>query len=155
MSSSLPDLDWYLDNVVLARGPDGRSGPAREWRAGWDARARELAVQGDAAIAIALNQGFVLTRSQARASGRPDAEVRRLVYGGAWSAPRHGVVAAVPATDDARPALEATAAALVRPGHVISHRSAAEPDPSCGAPRCPATTSARGSALPSRRFLAR
>jgi hypothetical protein len=123
--TSLPDPDWYLDHVVLARGPDGQTGRARTWQAGWAARARELAGHDDAAVRLALTQGFVLTRQQARSAGVPAARLRRLVRAGTWCTPRYGVLAVMPVTHDIEAALAATAAALARPGHVISHRSAA------------------------------
>ena len=43
MTASLPDPDWYLDHVVLPRGPEGgRLGPMRAWQGEWRARALEL-----------------------------------------------------------------------------------------------------------------
>jgi hypothetical protein len=54
-----------------------------------------------------------------------DAEVRRLVRAGEWCVPHYGVVAPVrPDNERMRHTLAATAAALVRPGHVISGASA-------------------------------
>jgi Transcriptional regulator, AbiEi antitoxin len=126
VSVSLPDPDWYLDHVVVPSGPDRSPvGPIRAWQAQWAARARELASRGDDLTALAVGQGFVVTRSQVRAAGVSDAEVRRLVRNGTWATPRHGVLSIIPDADGVGRATAATAAALVRPGHVISHRSAA------------------------------
>lgn len=125
MSVSLPDPDWYLDHVVVPSGPDRSPvGPIRAWQAQWVARARELASRGDDLTALAVGQGFVVTRSQVRAAGVSDAEVRRLVRNDTWATPRHGVLSIIPDADGVGRATAATAA-LVRPGHVISHRSAA------------------------------
>ena len=126
VSASLPDPDWYLDHVVVPAGPDRSPvGPVRAWQAQWAARARELASRGDDLLDLAAGQGFVLTRSQARAHGVSDAEVRRLLRNGTWTSPRFGVVAIIPDARGVGPAVAATAAVLVRPEHVISHRSAA------------------------------
>jgi very-short-patch-repair endonuclease len=121
----LPDPDWYLDNVILP----ARLGPVAARKSAWlglaaDARVH---VRGSAAdlVELALRQGFVATRAQARDLGMPDADVRRLVRRGDWSAPRRGVLAVVPLSDDSYGALAVAAPALVRPGHVISHRSGA------------------------------
>jgi hypothetical protein len=86
--------------------------------------------------ALACRQGFVLTRSQARSCGLTDADVRRFVRRREWAVPRRGVVGVLPPQagggqpdrlsprgDD--PELCAAAAALVRPGSVVSHVSAA------------------------------
>jgi hypothetical protein len=121
----LPDPDWYLDNVILPAG----QGPVAARKSAWlglGANARVHAY-GSAAdlVELALRQGFVATRAQARDLGMPDADVRRLVRRGDWSAPRRGVLAVVRLSDDSHAALAAAAAALVRPGHVISHRSGA------------------------------
>jgi very-short-patch-repair endonuclease len=119
-----PDPDWYLDNVILPAG----QGPLAARQAAWLGLAANARVHACASAAdlveLALRQGFVATRAQARDLGMPDADVRRLVRRGVWSAPRRGVLAVVPLSDDSNAALAAAAAALVRPGHVISHRSA-------------------------------
>ena len=44
---------------------------------------------------------------------------------GSWTTPRYGVLAIIPDADGVGRAMAATAAALARPAHVISHRSAA------------------------------
>jgi hypothetical protein len=123
-----PDSDWYLDHVVVPAGPDGDwVGPIRAWQASWVARAERL--RADAvdtargrAIRRALGQGFVLTRAQARAAGLADAEVRRLIRAGTWSAPHRGVVAVMGLVDKDRHTLAATAAALLRGGCVSGWR---------------------------------
>ncbi len=69
----------------------------------------------------------MLTTTQARDAGVDRALVRRLLRRREWSVPRHGTLAVVNVGADrrARVALAAAAAALVRPGSVISHESAA------------------------------
>jgi len=126
MTDAPPDPDWYLDHVIVPAGPEHLPiGPARTWLAAWTARARELATTGGPAVELAVRQGFVLTPAQARGAGLTDADIRRLIRRGEWSAARHGVLAVIPAAEETRFALAATAAGLVHPGHVISHRSAA------------------------------
>lgn len=129
MSSALPDPDWYLDHVVLPIDAAGFIGPIRTWQADWAARARELRANAAGplgeAVDRALRQGFVLRRHQLRACGVADTTVRRLVRRGTWTAPRRGIVALVAAGTATGPALAACAAAVCRPGHIISHRSAA------------------------------
>jgi hypothetical protein len=102
----------------------------RAWQGEWQARALELrriALDGPVASAVdqALRQGFVLRRRQALSAGLTESHLRRLVRGGTWSLPRHGVLGVLPRSDAVDASLRATAAALVRPGHVTSHRSAA------------------------------
>lgn len=125
MTVELPDPDWYLDNVIVP----GRQGPVAARQSAWVRTAAELRVRpGGRAVgpvvALALRQGFVVTRAQARDLGMPDADVRRLVRRGEWSTPRRGVLGVVPSSDDNAAVLAAAAAALARPGHLISHRSA-------------------------------
>lgn len=121
MAFDLPDLDWYLDHVVIPAGPGGgRLGPIRSRRAAWTTLSERLRREAGPtpwgrAVGRALRQGFVLTRAQARLDGLSDAEVRRLIRGGTWSSPHYGLVAVTaPADDRERHALAATAAALVR-----------------------------------------
>lgn len=52
-----------------------------------------------------------------------DAEYRRRVRAGQWRALRRGVIGVLP--PDAPDVLDACAAVLLRPGHLVSHRSAA------------------------------
>jgi predicted transcriptional regulator of viral defense system len=137
--ADLPDLDWYLDHVVVPRGRDGRPvGPIRAWQACWQARAQallgEFGASRAAAVRMALRQGFVVTRAAARAAGMTSAELRRIVRAGTWCAPHRGVVAVLSpaaaqplghATQYASHTLAAAASALTHPGHVISGPSAA------------------------------
>ena len=123
MAIDLPDLDWYVDHVVVPAGPDGwRVGRIRSWQASWATLAgpiRRTAGAQRSAVGWALRQGFVLTRAQARLAGLADAEVRRLVRAGIWSAPHYGVLAVTaPADERQRHALAASAASLVRPACV-------------------------------------
>ena len=100
-------------------------------RNAWQAAAR-AAYRRTPAGAIACRQGFVLTHVQARAVGLDNADLRRLVRRGEWTAPRRGVLCVLPrATGSSlvvhgfRPEILASAALLVRPGTVISHECAA------------------------------
>jgi hypothetical protein len=155
VTAGLPDPDWYLDHVVLPRGPEGgRLGPMRAWHGEWRARALELrriAPDGPVAGAVdqALRQGFVLRRRQALSAGLTESRLRRLVRSGTWSLPRHGVLGVLPRSDAVDASLRATAAALVRPGHVISHRSAAllHGLPLLATPHAPELTALRASTL--------
>lgn len=127
VSSPLPDPDRFRDTVVMPAGDGGVAGPIRAWQAGWAARARDLAHGASipGVVERALQQGFVLRRRQLHACGVADATVRRLIRRQSWSAPRRGVVAVIPPAPATDPAIAACAAAVCRPGHVISHRSAA------------------------------
>jgi len=155
VTAGLPDPDWYLDHVVLPRGPEGgRLGPIRGRQGEWQARALELrriAPDGPVAGAVdqALRQGFVLRRRQALSAGLTESHLRRLVRRGTWSLPRHGVLGVLPRSDAIDGSLRATAAALVRPGHVISHRSAAllYGLPLLATPHAPELTALRASTL--------
>jgi len=123
----------------------------------WQARALELrriAPDGPVAGAVtqALRQGFVLRRRQALSAGLTESHLRRLVRRGTWSLPRHGVLAVLPHADAIAGSLRATAAALVRPGHVVSHRSAAllHGLPLLATPHAPELTALRASTLGAR-----
>ncbi|PZS20446.1 MAG: hypothetical protein DLM57_01735 [Pseudonocardiales bacterium] len=139
-----PDVDWYLDHVVVPSGLHRRPvGPILAWEGSWQAEVNALARldAGPAlrrALNLAVGQGFVLTRAQARTCGLPDASVRSLVRRGVWCACAYGVlgVVTVPQLDTAearvrvdadrrRHALAAAAGALRHPGHVVSGASAA------------------------------
>ncbi len=134
MAASLvaaPDPDWYLDHVLVYADPAGPvpRGPAGHWRDWW--RRAELDLRG-AAWALAGGQGFVLTAAQAAGCGVPRHRVRALLRRGAWVQPAYGVVSPVPVSPGSalraarrRHVLAATAAALLRPSHVITGRSAA------------------------------
>ncbi|HEY2297758.1 MAG TPA: DUF559 domain-containing protein [Jatrophihabitans sp.] len=105
-------------------------GPAREWQNSWADVAGKLATSDVPAVDLALRQGFVLTHEQARSAGCSNADLRRLVYRREWSVPRRGVISVLPPGDGSLPGgtrieVLAAAAALVRPGAVISHTSAA------------------------------
>jgi hypothetical protein len=134
----LPDPDWYLDHVVLPSGIEQyKVGPVRAWQASWAALALQLRGSVDespvgAAIELALDQGFVLTRAQTMRCGVTDAELRRLVRSGDWTRCGHGCFATVRASaeDDEhdaarrRHAVAAAAAALRRRRHTIGGASA-------------------------------
>lgn len=126
----IPPPDWYLDHVLLA-------GEQRPWDRFWDGVAARLHA-GGACERRAARQGFVLTCAQSRQDGLDPASRRRLLYRGSWWQPRRGVVApfALPLVDAndrgqlalaqrRQHVLAATAAALARPGQVISGRSSA------------------------------
>jgi hypothetical protein len=87
--------------------------------------ALELAESAVPAARLALRQGFVLTRAQAIAVGLGPPEQRRLLHRGTWSQPRRGILSVLPAGHPGAPETGATAAALARPGSVITHESAA------------------------------
>lgn len=139
-----PDLDWYLDHVVVPSGPQQRTvGPILAWEGAWQAEVNALASRDAApalrrALDVAVRQGFVLTRAQGRACGLTDAALRSLVRRGTWCACSYGVLGVVTVsdldtadatsragTDRRRHAVVAAAAALRHPGHVISGVSAA------------------------------
>lgn len=124
--SSLPSLDWYLDNVVVPSGPRDVVGLTRvqRWRRVWSDLAATVA---DPRIqALVVSQGFVLSYEQAIASGMTPAQLRRHIRAGRWTRLRRAVFTPVRIPDgDAREALEAAAAALAWPGSVVSHESAA------------------------------
>lgn len=129
----LPDPDWYFDHVLDDAEP-GRvrsveRSPVAQWQAWW--RAVALAATEPVA-ALASRQGFVVTTTQLRAHGLADHDLRRLVRRGLWSTPARGAAAPVAVRDGAAPlmarrrhALASTAAALTRPGCVVSGRSGA------------------------------
>ncbi|HET8583976.1 MAG TPA: type IV toxin-antitoxin system AbiEi family antitoxin domain-containing protein [Jatrophihabitans sp.] len=137
-AGELPDLDWYLDHVVVPSGIERRPvGPVRAWQGWWAAVAHRLSGEVDgsplgAATGLALRQGFVLTRAQARDCGLSDPVVRRLLRRGTWVSCGHGTLAVVGeqatnAYEAARRshALRATGAALRRRGHGVGFASAA------------------------------
>jgi hypothetical protein len=90
--------------------------PAERWSDTWAQQARRHP--------SVARQGFVFTRSQCELS---DAEIRSRVRRRIWWVPRWGVLSVIHPGNDARVAavLRATGAALVGPGAVISHESAA------------------------------
>ncbi|HZC72320.1 MAG TPA: hypothetical protein VE442_16615 [Jatrophihabitans sp.] len=132
-----PDPDWYLDNVLINAAPgrfdrvDQSRVPTREWRVWWQRQWRSLG--GDVASAIARDQGFVLTVHQLGMCGWAEHDLRREIRRGSWWSPCWGAASPVvvaPSKDgylDARRrhAIASAAAALLRPGQVVSGRSAA------------------------------
>jgi hypothetical protein len=137
------DLDWYIDNVVVPSGPERRKvGRVLAWQGSWNALAHRLVVAADDspvgdATRLALGQGFVLTRAQARSLGLSDPATRRLLRRGAWTSCGQSCIAVVPAswfpTEDEKSderarrvhALRAAAAVLRRTDHVVATASAA------------------------------
>jgi hypothetical protein len=131
--------DWYLDNVVVPSGPEGRKvGAVRAWQGWWLARARELGAAADdaelgRAMQLAARQAFVLSWADVRSCGLPNATTRRLVRQGRWQAVGRGWVAVLAAdladvteqlSRRRRHALQAAAAALRRDGHLVAGASA-------------------------------
>jgi very-short-patch-repair endonuclease len=138
-----PDPDWYLDHVLVDAAPRGgmlasgaapqwaaQQWAAQQWAAWWDDRARS----GDAVVRMAARQGFVLTTAQLAALAVPRQPTRTAVRRERWVAPARGVVAPLTVIESGasplliarrRHALAAAAAALLRPEHVVSGRSAA------------------------------
>ena len=101
---------------------------AEEWFELWSARATELA--GTPVTDLAIAQGFAVTTRQVLECGMGHADIRREVRRGTWSRPARGVLSPVVVTasgsdgDRQRHAMQATAAARVRPDHVITGGSA-------------------------------
>jgi very-short-patch-repair endonuclease len=127
----LPDPDWYLDHVLVhaepGRGGSFPLGPAIRWRAWWEQRPSS----GGPLIELARRQGFVVTTAQTREQGWGGHDLRREVRRGRWSVPARGAASPVVVESDSaldqrrRHALTASAAILLRRGHVVSGRSAA------------------------------
>jgi hypothetical protein len=128
-----PDPQWYLDNVLAFAEP-GRlervpRDPVHAWQAWWQRQWSEL--DRDPPSVLAREQGFVLSTRQLRAFGWDDHDLRRGIRRGEWIAPVRGVaspVVAGPTKDPLvaarrRHAVASTAAALLRPGQVVSCRS--------------------------------
>jgi hypothetical protein len=96
------DLDWYIDHVVVPSDIEKRPvGPVLAWQGSWRARAHRLRRDADdspvgSATRLALGQGFVMTREQARCCGVSDATIRRLVRRGAWTSCGYGSIAIMP-----------------------------------------------------------
>ena len=133
--TEVPDPDWFFAHVLDAAVPRVRQdGPATDWRRWWLRRRAQLRTPIGRAAA---RSGMVVTRRGARALGATDAEIRREVARGRWTAVAPGVIApfALPDATDDRPAellnarrlhaLRATGAALGRPGQGVSGLSAA------------------------------
>lgn len=138
-----PDPEWYLDNVLAVAEPGiDRLGPVRSRQGEWTGAAADLMSKSagtatEAATRTAVAQGFTLAHAQARARGLRDADIRRLVRRGDWTAPRRSILSPLPpqpASPSPGDALRtygdsvqvaASAAVLGRPGAVVSHESAA------------------------------
>jgi hypothetical protein len=111
--------DWYLHHVVFAE--ELRESP---WETRWRLAREEMRGLGPLGE-LAVKQGFVVTPAQARMAGVDRAELRRQLRSGQWHSPHRGTICPRPLSADEAPAMAATGAALMRPGAVISHRSAA------------------------------
>lgn len=127
----LPEPDWYLDNVLLHATP-GRydpavGGPVALWRELWQSRA----ASPDPLVVAAAAQGFVLRGDQTSALGVSRQRARSAVRRGTWTRAGRGylvpfgLAGGSPAEERQRHAVVAAAAALSRPGDVVSGRSAA------------------------------
>jgi hypothetical protein len=122
-------------------------GKAGAWQELWSNRVQEL--RGAPAADIALAQGFAATTAQLRDLGLDHNDLRRMVRRGEWSRPDRGVLSPVVVKVDGfdgerqAHALRSTAAALLRPNHVITGRSAAVLNalPVLASPREPVLTS--------------
>jgi very-short-patch-repair endonuclease len=122
-----PDPDWYFDHVLSDAepgAPPASKGPVSDWRR-WT-RAVRAAVK-----APPFAGDIVLTRAAVRRRGVDEAAVRRQLRAGTWWQPVRGTVSPVVVEGDdhvvarRRHALTAAAVALLRPGQVVSGRSAA------------------------------
>jgi very-short-patch-repair endonuclease len=142
-----PDPDWYLNNVLVFAEPGGgrvEVGPASAWQRWWQRQA------GVSPIAAACTtQGFVLGSRQLEALGVGRGRTATALRRGRWLAPAYGTVAPIDISDPdvhtvgrRRHALQCAAAVLRRPGHVVSHRSAAVLHglPTMEIPACPELT---------------
>jgi very-short-patch-repair endonuclease len=106
--------------------------PIATRQAAWNAAASMLARPSAGAPNLvlahrmALRQGFVLTREQARCADVSDRVIRSLLRRREWSNPRRGVLSVLPPQPDGSgAAIAAAAAQLVRQRSVISHTSTA------------------------------
>jgi hypothetical protein len=128
-----PDPDWYFEHVLAYAEPGtARVRPpaaAYRWQRWWAGR---VDVDRTGMVDLAAGQGFVLTAAQARTAGLSRQHARTLARRGTWIVPARGILAPVDVRDDdrhlasrRRHALEAAAAALTHPDHVVSGRSAA------------------------------
>lgn len=128
----LPEPDWYQEHVLAHAQPGvaalSSPGPAEEWQAWWGRQGTQPAPLGG----VLRAQGFVLTPQQLGAAGVSRQRARTLVRHGSWSSPAYGVVSPIDVHDAdpnlvrrRRHAVAAAAAALRRPGHVVSGASAA------------------------------
>lgn len=136
MTTDSQHADWLVDHVLVRLRPGVDEtvvvGRATEWQAWW----HRLTDSADPVVALAGKQGFVITTAQlTQLASR--AQQRTAVRNGRWQVPLRGVIAPIAVADEdaasagpydaarRRHAIAASAAALVRPGFVISGRSAA------------------------------
>src|SRR5579875_501484 len=127
------DSDEYVRHILAdaqAGRTDAQVSPILAWQRWWRERWQEGA--DDPVAAVARDQGFVLSTAQAAALGLTANDIRREVRRGRLYVPARGVLTPIDvASDDERltgrrqAALAATAAALRRPGQVITGRSGA------------------------------
>jgi very-short-patch-repair endonuclease len=149
--TDLPDAQWYLDNVRanatpgIDRPQDGDVLPVAAWQSWWcDQVSDETPL-----LRLACRQGFVVATAQLRDEDWADHDLRREVRRGTWWVPARGTASPVVIggqdhlAQRRRHALRSTAAALVRPGHLISGKSAAilRGLPTMAVPRLPELTS--------------
>jgi very-short-patch-repair endonuclease len=134
--SGLPDPDWYFTHVLADAVPGGpvrtASGPAATWQAWWRRQ-----VSADPATQQAARQGYVLRAGELGSVNVSRSAVRTALRHGRWTSAGYGAVSPVDVRAGApadrreamiarrRHALRCAAAALRRPGHVVSGRSAA------------------------------
>jgi hypothetical protein len=125
-----PDPQWYLDNVLAQAAPVVDKLdilPIAAWQAWWELQA----LSDDPLNRLARKQGFAVTSSQLRAGGCLAHDVRREMRRGKWWRPAHGTASPVVIQGDdftavrRRHAICASAAALLRPGHIVIGPSAA------------------------------
>lgn len=125
----------FVTIAAMSSVPAEHTARSTSWQDEWSTCARDLLATSDPAMVLAHREavrcGFVLTRSAALRLNLGDADIRRLIRQGAWWRPMHGTLAVIaiggagPVPARRRHALRSCAAALVRPGHVVSGRSAA------------------------------
>lgn len=127
------DPDWYFEHVLAYAEPGmpvrRERGALATWRDWWSRQ-----VAGAEPVRTAATQGFVLTTAQLAALGVSRSAARHAVRRGLWCVPAYGTVGVADIRTGAgdagmisrrRHALVGAAAALKRPGHVVSGRTAA------------------------------
>jgi very-short-patch-repair endonuclease len=105
--------------------------PIAAWRQWWQCRWLECG--GEPLAAMAREQGFVVTNAQARAFGWTNNDIRRELRRRRWWSPVRGVLCPIDVAVEGMPygterrsaAMAAAGAAMLRPGQVITGRSAA------------------------------
>ena len=123
--ADLPDLDWYLDNVLAFSEPGvgyTEPGAAARWQQWWSDQARDE----DPIVRLAARQGFVLTGPDLSALHVTRSRARAAVARGTWTGAGFGAVSPVDVRRDSsayqdrvlvdrrRHALSSCAAALRR-----------------------------------------